>query len=355
MKPFSSRYATLDHILARKREPDFANLLAVLDRKVPAHPTLFEFFLNDDLYALLGGAPVPADATDRCRLMIRAFHRAGYDYTTLHASDFMFPSAQHGAEGKKSISQNLDGLIGDRASFDAYAWPDPDACDTSRVDRLAPDLPAGMKFIVYGPGGVLENVIAIVGYETLCYLMIDDMPLVEDLFEAVGSRLVKYYARVAGHTAVGALISNDDWGHATQTMLSTADMQRLVVPWHREIARTIHAAGKPAILHSCGQLRHVMDDVIDTIGYQAKHSYEDKITPVEDAYELYHNRIAILGGIDLDFVCRAEPADIWARSAAMLERTASRGGYALGSGNSIPYYVPVDHYLSMIAAVDALD
>ena len=39
----------------------------------------------------------------------------------------------------------------------------------------------------------------------------------------------------------------------------------------------------------------------------------------------------------------------------MLERTASRGGFALGSGNSIPYYVPVDHYLSMIAAVDALD
>ena len=137
-------------------------------------------------------------------------------------------------------------------------------------------------------------------------------------------------------------------------MLSTEAMKRLVVPWHVEIAKTIHAAGKPAILHSCGQLREVMEDVITTIGYQAKHSYEDKIQPVEEAYEQYHDRIAILGGIDLDFVCRAEPAEIWERSAAMIERTASRGGYALGSGNSIPGYVPVENYLAMIAAVDAV-
>jgi uroporphyrinogen decarboxylase len=80
-------------------------------------------------------------------------------------------------------------------------------------------------------------------------------------------------------------------------------MRRLVIPWHREIAKAIHLAGKPAILHSCGQLEHVMDDIIDDIKYDGKHSYEDKILPVEQAYEKWGNRIAILGGIDLDFVC----------------------------------------------------
>lgn len=354
MTRFQPQAATLDAILSRKREPDFNNLLAVLNRQTPSRPTLFEFFLNDDLYALLGGRPCPTDPLDRCRLMIQAFHQAGYDYTTLHASEFAFPSGQHATAGKMTISQNRDGLVSERDSFDAYPWPEPDAYDFSRIDKLTPDLPAGMKFIVYGPGGVLENVIAITGYENLCYLLVDDLPLVEDLFEAVGSRLVRYYRKVVDHKAVGALISNDDWGHATQTMLSTEAMKRLVVPWHVEIAKTIHAAGKPAILHSCGQLREVMEDVITTIGYQAKHSYEDKIQPVEEAYEQYHDRIAILGGIDLDFVCRAEPAEIWERSAAMIERTASRGGYALGSGNSIPGYVPVENYLAMIAAVDAV-
>jgi uroporphyrinogen decarboxylase len=355
MKAFNPLWTTLEHRIARKFEPDFDNMLAVLSRKVPKRPTLFEFFLNEDLYAGLSGMKSVTDVVDRCRMMIRAFHAAGYDYTTLHAADFGFPSAQHAVAGMKSVSQSHDGLVTDRAAFDRYPWPEPDDCDFSRLDVLAPELPAGMKFIVYGPGGVLENVIQIVGYEDLCYMMVDDMPLVEDMFEAVGSRLVRYYAHVANHEAVGALISNDDWGHSTQTMLSTEMMKRLVVPWHKEISRTIHSAGKPAILHSCGQLKEVMDDVIGTIGYQAKHSFEDKIFPVEEAYEAWHDQIAILGGIDLDFVCRGEPEAIWQRSVDMLQRAATRGGYALGSGNSIPYYVPVENYLAMISAVEAFD
>ena len=35
------------------------------------------------------------------------------------------------------------------------------------------------------------------------------------------------------------------------------------------------------------------------------------------------------------------------RSRALLELTA-QGGYALGSGNSIPEYVPDDNYFAMI-------
>jgi uroporphyrinogen decarboxylase len=84
--------------------------------------------------------------------------------------------------------------------------------------------------------------------------------------------------------------------------------------------------------------------------YDAKHSYEDLIVPVEDAYERWGRRIAILGGIDVDFLCRSTPDAIRARSRAMLDRSAARGGYALGSGNSIPGYVPDEGYFAMIAA-----
>ena len=34
----------------------------------------------------------------------------------------------------------------------------------------------------------------------------------------------------------------------------------------------------------------------------------------------------------------------------MLERTRARGGYALGTGNSVPEYVPDDKYFAMIRA-----
>ncbi|MCK4402091.1 uroporphyrinogen-III decarboxylase-like protein, partial [bacterium] len=207
--------------------------------------------------------------------------------------------------------------------------------------------------MVYGPCGVLENVMQLVGYETICYIIADDPKLAEDIFEAVGSRLVRYYELSAIYNTVGVLMSNDDWGFKTQTMLSPDDMRKFVFPWHKQIVSVAHANGKPVILHSCGCLTSVMDDVIDDMGYDGKHSYEDTIQTVESAYDQYHDRIAILGGIDLDFLCRSTPEKIYMRSKKLFERAESHGAYALGTGNSVPEYVPDRNYFAMIQA--ALD
>jgi uroporphyrinogen decarboxylase len=185
-------------------------------------------------------------------------------------------------------------------------------------------------------------------------MILDHEQLAYDVFEAVGSRLTRFYEIAAAHPTVGACISNDDWGFKTQTMLSPEDMRRFVFPWHEGISAAIHAAGKPAILHSCGYFEGVIDDIVSDMKYDGRHSYEDSILSVEDSYERYHDRIAILGGIDVDFICRHTPDQVYERSKRMLERSAGRGAYGLGTGNSVPEYVPDEAYLAMIrAALDA--
>jgi uroporphyrinogen decarboxylase len=332
--------------------PNFENLLAVLGKEAPVRPTLFEFFLNESLYQRL--APLSkAEAETPCaaqRQVMAAFHRVGYDYATILVPGFKFPSDR--VYEKQSVSINTGGLISDWESFEAYPWPDPDRADYGMLDILAEDLPTGMKIICYGPGGVLENAIEIVGYERLCYLLADDPKLAEEIFQGVGSRLVRFYEQVAAQPAVGACISNDDWGFKTQTMFSPPQMRKYVFPWHKRIAEVVHAAGKPVILHSCGNFERIIDDMV-AIGIDGRHSYEDNILPVEQAYERYHNHFAILGGIDLDFICRSTPEEVYVRAQALLKKTAQRGGYALGTGNSVPEYVPDENYFAMIRA--ALD
>lgn len=331
-----------------ERKPDYKNLIKVLEGKSPSRPTLFEFFLNDPLYAFLIGERnlIFSDINEYYMLRTKAYLKAGYDYITILACDMRFnPNDPHNIKTK---SLNDVPVIFDRKSFDAYEWPDPEAFDYSRLDYVGERLPTGMKIIPYGPGGIFENVISLMGYDNMCYALYDDSQLVYDIFEKVGKTLMKYYEIVSPRNDVVAVISNDDWGFNTQPMMSSEDIKKHVIPWHREIVKIIHAADKPAILHSCGNLESVMDDII-SIGYDAKHSYEDNIIPVEKFYETYKNDIAVMGGIDLDFVCRATPDEIHERSKRMLEKGTK--GYALGSGNSIPEYVPVENYMAMISAV----
>ena len=341
-----------DSIPERKGEPNFENLLAVLRRQAPNRPTLFEFYMNERLYNRIVPEPFPINHAGMYRRIMKTFYRLGYDYATVLIPGFRFTNPEV-LQKKESFSLDQGGVIRNQKEFEAFEWPNPDEADYNLLHVLSKDMPRGMKLIPYSPDGVLENAIRLMGFSEMCYQLSDDPQLVEDVFEQVGSRLVQYYGKLVQFDCVGACLANDDWGFKTSTLLSPADLRRLVFPWYKRIVESAHAAGKPVILHSCGHFEEIMDDIIDHIGFDGRHSYEDMIMPVEKAYDFYHRRIAILGGIDVDFICQSEPEEVYDRSRAMLDRAAASGGYALGTGNSVPDYVPDANYFAMIRA--ALD
>lgn len=324
--------------------PDFDIFLKMLRREKLDRAVLFELFMNPKWYEYFAGRSLESDDLfDELKLKIDAFANAGYDYTTTHACPLKF-KAWH--KEKQSISLNHESLITDEKSFLDFSWPDPDAYSYELLTKSQEYLPDGMKLMVMGPGGVLENVISLTGFDNLCYMLFDEPELVQSLFDKVGSILLRYYENSLSFESVGFIASNDDWGFNTQTFLSVENMRKYVFPWHKKIVSAAHKNGKPAILHSCGYMFDVMDDIIDDMGYDGKHSFEDNICAVEESYKKWGSRIAILGGIDVNFLVEKSPEEIKARCAALLDLTQNTA-YALGSGNSIADYVPLKSYLAM--------
>lgn len=97
-----------------------------------------------------------------------------------------------------------------------------------------------------------------------------------------------------------------------------------------------------------------MDDIIN-LGIDAKHSNEDQIAPFDVWIEKYNDRIGLFGGFDLNLLVLETPETVF---HTVIERgTHYRNiikGYGLGSGNSIPDYIPVDNFLAMVEAVKAI-
>ncbi|MGD2245284.1 MAG: uroporphyrinogen decarboxylase family protein [Candidatus Aminicenantes bacterium] len=339
-------------ISEKRGEPDFENLLKVLRREVPKRPTLFEFYFNERLYSRVVPGPTPKDSVSWWRRTAKTFYLLGYDYATVLCPGFQFTDPNL-LETKETFSLNTCAVIHTQKEFDAFEWPNPEEADYALLDQLSEDLPKGMKLIPYSPDGVLENVIRLMGFDELCLKLYDNPQLVENVFEQVGSRLIQYYKRIVQYDCVGACLANDDWGFSSSTLIAPVTLRRYVFPWYKQIVGISHAAGKPVILHSCGYFENIIEDIIEEMCFDGRHSYEDKIMPVEQAYEKFQNRIAIIGGIDVNFICQNTPEEIYERSKAMLEQAAERGGYALGTGNSVPDYIPDENFLALIRA--ALD
>ncbi len=90
-----------------------------------------------------------------------------------------------------------------------------------------------------------------------------------------------------------------------------------------------------------------MDTLIDDVGIDAKHSYEDAILPVEEFQARYGSRIGVLGGLDLNTLAAGTVEDVRRRTRQLIDTCTPRGRYA-SFGNSIPSYIPVENYLAMV-------
>lgn len=336
---------------SQNREPDFENLKQVLQKKAPPRAVLFEFLLGENKEKRLTGTEFRSSSEfDRVVTTIKAFDSGGYDFAPIIVRGLVFERKSHFVSHALTKSLNEGSVITDRQSFENYAWPEIENCDFSIISKAASYLHPKAKFIPFSHDGILENVIGIVGYERLCLMLYEDEPLVSAIFFEVGKRIHSYFNACLSYPEVGAVILNDDWGFNTHTLISPKALRKYVFPWYKEIVVMTHDNGKYAILHSCGRYDAIIEDIIGDMRFDARHSYEDGITPVETAYEALKGRLAVLGGMDVGFMARSGAEEIYERSTRMLRRSAGLGGYALGSGNSIPDYIPDENYLAMLQA-----
>ena len=278
--------------------------------------------------------------------------KMGYDAPSL---EFAIPSCMPGAG--LLIHTQLEPAIKDREDLEKYPWDEVVETFIKLYDEdiklFGEVLPDGMKAIG-GPGyGIFECVQDLAGYMNLCYMSVDDPELYEDLFKKVGDTVYKIWEWfLKNHSDNYCLMRmGDDLGYKSNTLIPADDIRRLIIPQYKRIIELVHSYNKPFLMHSCGCIFDIMDDLIDVAKIDAKHSNEDEIARFPVWYEKYGDRIGNFGGIDTDAVCQLDKQEMKEYIYDVLKQCKGHGGHAWSSGNSIPDYVPVDRYVNMVEII----
>jgi len=345
-------------------EPDWEGLRScVLRQGEPERVHHIELFLDPEVQDAVCegfGLCKELDRGDRYfghrkQIILQSF--LGYDYVRWSLERQEWPLHYVRAEdtaplerknGRNFVNMHA-GPVTSWESFERYPWPDAAQASTEGLEWFEEHLPENM--CIMGSGGFAhfaEHLTWLMGYETCCLALCEQRGLVE----AIAQRLLEYYrvflARLLQFDRVKIVWGSDDMGFRGGTLLAPADLREFVLAGHKLMARMSHDAGRPYLLHSCGNLDLTMEDLIEDVRIDAKHSFEDAIEPVTEAKRRYGHRIALLGGIDMDFLCRADEDSVRRSVRETLEACMPGGGYCLGTGNSVANYVPVDNYLAML-------
>jgi len=355
----------MERLLRDSITPDLEELVSVIRReKRPSRVHHIELFLDDEVKEAvwqrfdLGDGLEPGDPHFNLKKEIRLHRFLGYEVfrvpvihkdffrmAFVNARDTTQISDQH--RGVREWTEEHRGPIQTWEDFERYPWPKVSDIDFSALEWFEKNLPDDMG--IYDLSAhILEMVTFLMGYETFAYNLADSPKLVDALAEKVGRFYMEYTEALCDFSCVPFVWGSDDMGFRSGTLASPQFLKKTILPWHRACADIAHAHNRLYLLHNCGNLESIMEQLIEEVRIEAKHSFEDTIMPVTEVYAKYGDRISILGGIDVDFLCRASEEAIRRRVQDTLDVCMQGKGYCLGTGNTVANYIPLDSYLIML-------
>ena len=336
-----------------RREPDFDQFLRVLKReKRPTRLPFYEHLASTGFIGERLGTPfkdLDPNAPATWAQYADFWLGMGYDEVPIEIPPY-FPLDQHeNGAGKQSHGSEATVTIRTWGDFERYPWPAPETpLNFAPFEYVAAVLPEGAKMVAGVCAGPFEWATNLMGVEGLSMALYTDPQLAAAVFRKIGETHTAALRQLATMDAVGALRQGDDLGFKTSTFLSPDQLREHVFPIYTEMVNIAHRAGKPFILHSCGNLDRVYDDLIDGCGIDGKHSFEDVILPVAQFKRRYGHKVTPLGGLDVDIICRADEATLRAYTRRAIEECFEDGWWALGTGNSLTDYMPVEKYLMVL-------
>ena len=355
------------------KKPDFERFVRTVTSKEPGPVPVGDIFADHETvgnflgervfdYARMAADPMhritARDLWDGLRYVdqtIRFCLATGWDYA-YSFSAIPFPgfiydladntSSQLKNNRKRYWVNDSGGPIRSWDDFVRYPWPENVRSVNLASRFMAKRIPDGMKVMVI-PGGVFEWTTWLFGLTPFCYLLSDQPDLVEAVIEKVSSLIFAVIQDLMGESGIGGIFMGDDLGFASGTLVAPNVIREKFLPHTKRMVELVHNAGKLFIFHSCGNLERIMGDIC-AMGVDAKHSFEDKILPVEEVYQRWSDRIGIIGGVDMHVLASGTEDQVRKRTREILDFCGRDGRYVLGTGNSVANYLPLRNYLAML-------
>jgi len=293
---------------------------------------------------------------------IEFWHKAGYDYIKLQpicdfnpmkiGLDKNLTFREDGTLSYKWASEKK-GVISSSKDFEEYKFPEKSDFDYSKFEKVGSLLPEGMG-VIGQYGDIFTMTWEMMGFEAFSIALFENPDLVISLNSRLGDLVLSMFEYFAQSDSVDAIWYSDDIAYQQALLVSPDVLEQLFFPWLRKIGDLCKRYNKPFIYHTDGILYDVMDKIIEA-GVNTLHPIEPKAMNIQDVKKKFGEHLSLIGNIDVDLLARGSSEEIRLNVIRNIEHVGQDGGYCVGSGNSIPDYVKLENYLTMLETVKEIN
>lgn len=334
--------------------------LTALTGGVPDRVPIFDFLFDQSLYEhVIGRRPETLNVPDVVDLSFAlgldavyasAGAPLGYEDRRLSVNTYVseWGTTYQQDPAAWPIDAPVGFPIGSRSDWRNFAIPDPHARGRMAPVEDALRLAGGRLAVLGSIGGPFTRAWQLTGFDAFSLLVYDDRALVREILRA-HTDYEMAIARQMIDLGVDAMLIADDFGWNGGTLVSPAHFRELILPLFVEQVQAIRALGKPVLLHCCGNVNAILDDLAASgiNGYNPlQRTAHMDLARVKAAYG---HRISLSGNVDssvtLPFGSRE---DVVRETRECIAVAGPGGGYMLGSDHSLHGGISVENMLAMI-------
>lgn len=233
-------------------------------------------------------------------------------------------------------------------SIEEYAFPE---IDVEFAESICKKLEAETsRFTMFSiTMGFFERAWSLMGMEDALVNMVTEEEDVQTVFNGILEHHLKLLDVALPHT-FDALYFGDDWGQQNGLIMGPKLWRQYIKPGVAEIFKKARSAGKLVVLHSCGDLREIMGDLIE-IGVDVYNTIQPEIYDLKQLKREYGKDLTFYGGISTQqFLPIATKEESKQKALEVLDIMATGGGYILSPTHAVTPDIPVDNVLAIIEA-----
>lgn len=259
-----------------------------------------------------------------------------------------------GVEWDRSVDRDI-GVVANRAlpepTLTGYEFPDP--CDA----RFYVDIPRKIdqypdRFRVFQIGfSLYERAWSLRGMESLMMDFYDNPVFVHDLLNRIADYNIAQI-RAALKYDIDAVYFGDDWGQQHGLQMGPQLWRQFLLPVLQRMYSVVRQAGKFVMIHSCGDVDELFDDLID-IGLNCFNPFQPEVMDVWSLLPHYRGCLSFHGGLSTQQTLPFGTVDEVRDETRRLLDLGRAGGYIFAPAHDVEGDVPLENIVAMLSVVKA--